>query len=114
MRPDKKNMQAVFLCARLSVTLHLIINIVPYERDKNKGQDLQGVNPQAEILQKVKAVADRINKDMAGKNPLLLAMLNGSFVFAADLMRTINVPCEISFVRRAIDEGTASTGKVSS
>ena len=33
--------------------------------------------PEAEILQKVKVVADRINKDMAGKNPLLLAMLNG-------------------------------------
>ena len=47
MRPDKKNLQAVFLCARLSVTLHLIINIVPYERDKNKGQDLQGINPRS-------------------------------------------------------------------
>ena len=68
--------------------------------------------PEAEILQKVKAVADRINKDMAGKNPLLLAMLNGSFVFAADLMRMINVPCEISFVKMSSYEGTASTGKV--
>ncbi len=68
--------------------------------------------PEAEILQKVKVVADRINKDMAGKNPLLLAMLNGSFVFAADLMRMINVPCEISFVKMASYEGTASTGKV--
>ena len=57
--------------------------------------------PEAEILQKVKVVADRINKDMAGKNPLLLAMLNGSFVFAADLMRMMS-----SY------EGTASTGKV--
>ena len=47
MRLDKKKLQAVFLCARLSVTLHLIINIVPYERDKNKGQDLQGVNPRS-------------------------------------------------------------------
>ena len=68
--------------------------------------------PEAEILQKVKVVADRINKDMAGKNPLLLAMLNGSFVFAADLMRMINVPCEISFVKMSSYDGTASTGKV--
>ena len=68
--------------------------------------------PEAEILQKVKVVADRINKDMAGKNPLLLAMLNGSFVFAADLMRMINVPCEISFVKLASYEGTCSTGNV--
>ena len=68
--------------------------------------------PEAEILQKVKVVADRINKDMAGKNPLLLAMLNGSFVFAADLMSMINVPSEISFVKMSSYEGTASTGKV--
>ena len=46
--------------------------------------------PEAQILERVKAVADRINTDMADKNPLLLAMLNGSFIFAADLMRYIN------------------------
>ena len=68
--------------------------------------------PEAEILKKVKAVADRINKDMAGRNPLLLAMLNGSFVFAADLMRMIEVPCEISFVKMASYAGTSSTGTV--
>ena len=39
-------------------------------------------------------------------------MLNGSFVFAADLMRMINIPCEISFVKMASYEGTSSTGKV--
>lgn len=68
--------------------------------------------PEAQILERVKAVADRINNDMADKNPLLLAMLNGSFVFAADLMRMINIPCEISFVKMASYEGTSSTGKV--
>lgn len=68
--------------------------------------------PESEILKNVKAVADRINRDMDGKNPLLLAILNGSFVFAADLMRFINIPCEISFVKMASYEGTASTGNV--
>ena len=68
--------------------------------------------PEAQILERVKAVADRINTDMADKNPLLLAMLNGSFVFAADLMRMINIPCEISFVKMASYEGTSSTGTV--
>ena len=67
---------------------------------------------EAEIAQRVKAVADRINHDMAGKKPLLLAVLNGSFVFAADLMRHITIPCEISFVKLASYEGTVSTGKV--
>ena len=65
-----------------------------------------------EIQQRVKAVADRINHDMEGKKPLLLAVLNGSFVFAADLMRHITIPCEISFVKLASYEGTVSTGKV--
>ena len=68
--------------------------------------------PEAQILERVKAVADRINTDMAGKNPLLLAMLNGSFVFAADLMRMISVPCEISFVKMSSYQGTSSTGNV--
>lgn len=65
-----------------------------------------------EIQQRVKAVADRINHVMEGKKPLLLAVLNGSFVFAADLMRHITIPCEISFVKLASYEGTVSTGKV--
>ncbi len=68
--------------------------------------------PESVILQRVQAVADRINHDMAGKNPLLLAVLNGSFMFAADLMRHITIPCEISFVKLASYEGTTSTGKI--
>lgn len=68
--------------------------------------------PEEEIQKKVKAVADKINADMADKNPLLLAVLNGSFVFAADLMRMINIPCEISFVKLASYQGTTSTGTV--
>lgn len=68
--------------------------------------------PEEEILRNVKAVADKINKDMNGKNPLLLAVLNGSFVFAADLMRYITIPCEISFVKLASYQGTASTGVI--
>lgn len=67
--------------------------------------------PEAEIMKRVKAVADRINKDMKDKNPLFLAVLNGSFVFAADLMRLITIPCEISFVKLASYQGTMSTGK---
>ena len=68
--------------------------------------------PVSEILERVKAVAEKINKDMAGRNPLLLAVLNGSFVFAADLMRMLTIPCEISFVKLASYQGTTSTGKV--
>ena len=68
--------------------------------------------PAGEIQQRVKAVAERINNDMQGKNPLMIAVLNGSFIFAADLMRHITIPCEISFVKLASYEGTVSTGKI--
>ena len=67
---------------------------------------------EAEIQERVKAVADRINKDMADKNPILLAVLNGSFMFAADLMRMLTIPCEISFVKLASYQGTTSTGTI--
>lgn len=67
---------------------------------------------EAEIQERVKAVANRINKDMADKNPILLAVLNGSFMFAADLMRMLTIPCEISFVKLASYQGTTSTGTI--
>mgnify|MGYP002261787710 FL=1 len=68
--------------------------------------------PEAEIQQRVKAVADKLNEDLKDKNPLFLAVLNGSFVFAADLMRMITIPCEISFVKLASYQGTVSSGKI--
>ena len=79
---------------------------------KIKDKTFKTFIPEQEILTRVKAVADKINADMAGKKPLLLAVLNGSFMFAADLMRYITIPCEISFVKLASYEGTTSTGKV--
>ena len=68
--------------------------------------------PEEEILKHVKEVAARINHDMADKNPLFLAVLNGAFVFAADLFRELTIPCEISFVKLASYQGTTSTGKI--
>ena len=68
--------------------------------------------PEADILGQVKAVAEQINTDLAGKEPLFLAVLNGSFVFAADLMRYITIPSEISFVKLASYQGIASTGVI--
>ena len=58
--------------------------------------------PEAEIKERVKALAEQISKDMEG----------GSFIFAADLMREMTIPCEISFVKLASYEGTTSTGKI--
>ena len=66
----------------------------------------------AEIQKAVADVAKQINKDLKGKKPLFLAVLNGSFMFAADLMKKINIECEISFVKVASYEGTQSTGNM--
>ena len=79
---------------------------------KIKDKEFAPMISEAEIKERVKAVAQQISKDMEGKNPLLLAVLNGSFVFAADLVREITIPCEISFVKLASYQGTTSTGKV--
>ena len=68
--------------------------------------------PEAVILNRIQLVADRINQDYADKNPLFLAVLNGAFVFAADLMRRITIPSEISFVKLASYQGTTSTGRI--
>ena len=68
--------------------------------------------PEEKIKKRVAQVAAQISDDLKDQHPLFLAVLNGSFVFAADLMRMINVPCEISFVKMSSYEGTASTGKV--
>lgn len=68
--------------------------------------------PEATILERIDRVAQRINADYEGKNPLFLAVLNGAFVFAADLMRRITIPCEISFVKLASYQGTTSTGRI--
>ena len=79
---------------------------------KIKDKTFQTSITEAEIKQRVKELAIRISKDLEGKNPLLLGVLNGSFIFAADLMREMTSPCEISFVKLASYQGITSTGKV--
>lgn len=65
-----------------------------------------------QILKEVARVGEEINRDLADANPLFVSVLNGSFMFTADLMKHVSVPCEISFVKLASYAGTSSTGKV--
>jgi hypoxanthine phosphoribosyltransferase len=60
----------------------------------------------------ISALAQQINKDYEGKNPLFLGILNGSFLFAADLFRLIQGNAEISFLKMASYQGTTTTGKI--
>lgn len=68
--------------------------------------------PEAKILQEVSRVANEIMNDLKDEKPLFVSVLNGSFMFTADLMKYLDMPCEVSFVKLASYEGTSSTGKV--
>ena len=57
-------------------------------------------------------IASKMNQDLAGKNPLFLCVLNGAFVFAADLFREMTIDSEISYIRMKSYEGMHSTGEV--
>lgn len=65
-----------------------------------------------EIDKAVERIASQINIDLKGKNPIFLVVLNGAFIFAADLYRKIEIECEISFVKLASYSGTETTSDV--
>jgi len=65
-----------------------------------------------EIQAAVKRVGEAINREMADSNPLFICVLNGAFMFAGDLMKTVNFPCEITFVKLSSYDGLVTTGSV--
>jgi len=65
-----------------------------------------------QIEDQVSRLADSINRDYAGKQPLFIGILNGSFMFASDLFKFITIDAEISFIKLASYKGTRSTGHV--
>ncbi len=66
----------------------------------------------ATISQRIQELAVEINRDYDGKKPLFIAILNGSFVFAADLFRCVTIDAEICFIKLASYKGTKSSGHV--
>jgi hypoxanthine phosphoribosyltransferase len=65
-----------------------------------------------EIQQQIKKMAAAINADYAGMRPMFLAILNGSFMFAADLFKYLTIDAEICFIKLASYKGTTSSGQV--
>lgn len=68
--------------------------------------------PAHKIEQRVKELAAVISTDYEGIKPLMIGILNGSFIFAADLFRSLSIEAEISFIKLASYKGTSSTGNV--
>ena len=67
---------------------------------------------QNQLNGRIAELAGQLNETYADKEPLFIAILNGSFMFAADLMKKVSVACHISFIRVSSYEATSSTGKV--
>jgi hypoxanthine phosphoribosyltransferase len=68
----------------------------------------------ASIQERISELAMKINNEYAGKRPLFISVLNGSFLFAADLFRKINMEAEITFIRVSSYSGLQSSGTVKS
>ena len=64
------------------------------------------------IIEKIKELANQIKKNYDGKRPLFIAILNGSFMFASDLFKHVDIEAEICFIKLASYKGTKSTGHV--
>ncbi len=65
-----------------------------------------------EIQEAVKKVGEAINRDLADDNPLFICVLNGAFMFAGDLMKIVDIPCEITFIKLSSYEGLYTSGTV--
>jgi hypoxanthine phosphoribosyltransferase len=66
----------------------------------------------AQIDEQINLLAAELNRDYEGKRPLFIAILNGSFMFAADLFKAVTIEAEICFIKLASYKGTKSTGNV--
>lgn len=64
------------------------------------------------ITEKITELSTRINSDYQDKTPIFLPILNGSFMFASDLLKEVKIPCRVSFVKTSSYSGTTSTGQL--
>lgn len=82
------------------------------ESIKIKDKEFELFLTQTQIEEAIGQVADKITKELADEDPLFLCILNGSFMFASELMKRVNIPSELSFVKMSSYQGTRSTGKL--
>lgn len=65
------------------------------------------------IANRVRELGAQINRDYADRNPILMIVLNGGFIFGSDLMRALDIPCEVDFIKlSSYGDEMASTGEV--
>lgn len=77
-----------------------------------KDKDFELFLSEDDIQSEISKLAVKINHDYAGKDVIFLGILNGAFMFIADLLKKVDLECEISFIKVASYKGTSSTGNV--
>jgi len=82
------------------------------DRVEFKGLEFEEFISEREIAQVVEKMAEKIENDFRGKNPLFIVVLNGAFVFAADLLRQISFDCKSTFVKLKSYQGLSTSGNV--
>lgn len=79
---------------------------------KIKDKEFELFLTQETIEKAIDSIAVKLNEDLADKDPLFICVLNGSFMYASELMKRVTIPCEVSFVKMSSYKGTTSTGKI--
>jgi len=82
------------------------------DRVKVLDKEFQLTISSTKIEEAITEIATRMNRDLSGKKVIFLGILNGSFLFAADLFRKIDFDCQITFLKLASYQGTTSSGKI--
>lgn len=77
-----------------------------------KDKEFEVSIPESEILEAIKRLAKQLHDDYSDKNPVFVVVLSGAFVFAADVIRAIDFPCQMAFTKLASYSGTESTGRI--
>jgi hypoxanthine phosphoribosyltransferase len=90
----------------------VLLKNIPMETINVHGLDFQPFLSPETIQERVKTLGAEIRAAYAGKRPLFLGLLNGAFVFAADLVRAADIECEVSFVKLSSYAGLSSSGTV--
>jgi len=82
------------------------------DRVKILDKEFKLVISSSEIEEAVTDIATRLNRELSGKKVIFVGILNGSFMFAADLFRKIDFDCQITFLKLASYQGTSTSGKI--
>ena len=75
-------------------------------------QNLEKYISDQDITKRVKEISNEISRLYCDKNPILIGVLNGSFIFLSDLIRHLNIDCEVDFIKISSYVGKKSIGKI--